>query len=815
MIFYKNPNRKIKNANRNKTNTLFLHKKVKINSKRVFMLAKKRLVFVSTLVAIAANAQIKQQLDYFPLSDVKIENGVFYQHQQTDICYILGLDADRLLAPYLKEAGLTPKASNYTYWENTGLDGHIGGHYLSALALMYASTNDERIGERLNYVLSELKRCQDAATDGYISGVPNGRKIWNEIKEGNIRAATFGLNDRWVPLYNIHKIFNGLKDAYVVAHKDEARQMLKQLTDWFISITENLTDAQIEDMLRSEHGGLNEVFADVYAIEKDEKYLNLACRFSHKKILTPLSEEKDELTGIHANTQIPKIIGYERIAELSDKNSYHKAAIYFWDNVVGKRTISIGGNSVCEHFHPATDYTSMLESEQGPETCNTYNMLRLTKMLYAVNPEAKYIDYYERALFNHILSSQSLTQGGFVYFTPMLPGHYRVYSQPQTSFWCCVGSGLENHARYGEMIYAHDDKNLFVNLFISSEVEWKEKGLKIKQISGFDNGQGEWIEIEVESGRLSTDAQIKIRIPSWIKKNTPTTLFINDDEEVATLQGDYYTVNTFEGMPIRKIRIYFPTENVIAEQLPDGKPYYSFRRGSFVYATTLGKENQVGIYADDSRGGHIAIGPRFEQSQVPVLIADNITEALKRFDGAYKDGRFTVPMMVDGKEKNIELVPFHTIDGARYNVYFRLCSKNEYAAMMEEKAKREAQIKAEAERTVDLVVCGEQQPESDHFIEYSKCNIGNTNGIHWRETTDYFTYTMKLSNAKELVIKAEPNNNRKYIVEINGKVVAKATSNSQIQTIKLKQRYADGAKVTIKAIDNQLTPHILEVRAYK
>lgn len=223
---------------------------------------------------------------------------MFKHAEDLDICYLMGLNPDRLLAPYMKEAGLKPKAENYPNWENTGLDGHIGGHYLSALSYMYASTGNEEIGKRLDYFLSELKRCQDASGNGYLCGVPDGKTIWNEIKEGKINANPFGLNDRWVPLYNIHKTYAGLRDAYLVAGKEEAKGMLVALTDWMMNIVSGLTDEQIQDMLGSEHGGLNEAFADVYAITGDEKYLELAKRFSHRFILDPLVEKRICLPAI-------------------------------------------------------------------------------------------------------------------------------------------------------------------------------------------------------------------------------------------------------------------------------------------------------------------------------------------------------------------------------------------------------------------------------------------------------------------------------------------------------------------------------------
>ena len=472
-----------------------------------------RAIIIAAALAAAADAsaQIPVQMESFSVNDVTLTESAFKHAEDMDIRYLLGIDPDRLLAPYLKEAGLEPKAENYTNWENTGLDGHIGGHYLSALAYMYASTGNMEIKTRLDYYISELKRCADASGDGYISGVPGGRQTWKEISEGDIRAASFSLNDKWVPLYNIHKIFAGLRDAYLLYGSTECKDMFIGLADWMYRLTENLSDEQLQGMLASEHGGLTEVFADAAALSGDKRFMDMAKRFSHKKVLDPLLKGEDHLTGMHANTQIPKVIGYKRIADLEGYEDWDKAAAYFWETVVDNRSITIGGNSVREHFHPADDFSSMLESEQGPETCNTYNMLRLTKMLYETSADTHYMDYYERAVYNHILSTLNPIQGGFVYFTPMRAGHYRVYSQPQTSFWCCVGSGMENHARYGEMIYSHKgDEELFVNLFIPSVLKWGDT--KVEQINNFPAEEGTSLVVSPEKTRKFT---VAIRIPEW------------------------------------------------------------------------------------------------------------------------------------------------------------------------------------------------------------------------------------------------------------------------------------------------------------
>ena len=251
-------------------------------------------LLLATLLPAAAGVQLK--VKSFPISSVRLGDGPFKHAEDMNKCYLLALDADRLAAPYLKAVGLTPKADNYPNWENSGLDGHTGGHYLSALSFMYASTGDARIKERLDYMLAELKRAQDASPSGYLCGTPGGEAMWREIASGNIQARPFELNNHWVPLYNIHKIYAGLRDAYLHAGSETAKDMLVRLTDWMMNIVGRLSDEQIQDMLRSEHGGLNEVFADVADIAGNRQYLALARRFSHLQILQPLLNGEDRLT---------------------------------------------------------------------------------------------------------------------------------------------------------------------------------------------------------------------------------------------------------------------------------------------------------------------------------------------------------------------------------------------------------------------------------------------------------------------------------------------------------------------------------------
>ena len=759
-----------------------------------------------------ALAQTTPKVEYFGISDVRLTRSAFKHAEDMDIQYLLALNPDRLLAPYLKGAGLPPKADNYTNWENTGLDGHIGGHYLSALSFMYAATGNEEIGRRLDYVLSELKRCQDTAGDGYLCGVPDGRKMWKEIEQGNVRAATFGLNDRWVPLYNIHKIYAGLRDAYLVAHREEAKDMLVKLTDWMERTTANLTDAQMQDMLRSEHGGLNETFADVAAITGDKRYLTLAHRFSHDIILNPLLKQEDKLTGIHANTQIPKVIGFKRIADIEKNDDWSKAADFFWHTVVNNRSITIGGNSVYEHFHPADNFEPMRTSEQGPETCNTYNMLRLTKMLYATSADAKYMDYYERALFNHILSTQDPVQGGFVYFTPMRSGHYRVYSQPQTSFWCCVGSGLENHARYGEMIYAHKGNDqLYVNLFIPSTLEWGD--INIEQSTSFPDEEGTSVIVTSKKGK-NKKFTLNIRVPEWVNEGE-LSLTINGKTEKVNIADGYVKVNR-SWKDGDKLHISMPM-HLRAIDMPDNSHNYSFLYGPIVLASRMGTQRQDGMFADDSRGGHIAQGPRLPLQNMPVVVGstEDILSHITKTDGKME---FTLKGVSPENYEGMKLEPFYRIHESRYMVYWPVLSASEVAKRQEEVARQESIAQALEARTADKVTCGEQQPESDHFVKMEWSGTGNDGGVQWRETRQWFSYRMKTNGRKVTAVRIafRPENNRDARVLINDTEIGLfSTADNGVIEIPVKADVIGKAEtLTLKIAkgNKDITPHIYEVR---
>ncbi|RXK62240.1 glycosyl hydrolase [Lacibacter luteus] len=703
---------------------------------------KARLFFLIVICFQLMGKAQTYKLKTFALSDVRLLNSPFKQAQETDKKYILAMDMDRLLAPFLKEAGIETKTIGYPNWESDGLGGHIGGHYLSALANMYAATGDAEVLRRLNYMIDQLEKCQQKDADGYVGGIPGGKKMWQDVAAGKINAGGFSLNDKWVPLYNIHKLYAGLIDAYSIAGNQKAKTILVKLSDWFYSVASKLTDEQLQTILRSEHGGMNEAFADVAVISGDKRYLELAKRLSHKTILDPLLQQKDALNGLHANTQIPKVIGFARIASIAGDSSWTNAANFFWNTVTQHRTISIGGNSVREHFNPATDFSSMIETKEGPETCNSYNMLKLSKQLFLAHPSATYMDYYERTLYNHILSSQH-PDGGFVYFTPVRPRHYRVYSQPQMGMWCCVGTGLENHGKYGELIYARTANDLYVNFFIPSTLNWKEKGLQVKQETAFPYSEETQLKISIKKPQQFA---IVFRYPSWIKEGA-LKVFVNNKAVAVKRNADGYASVTRVWKTDDVLTIKLPME-IKAEFLPDSSSWVSFVRGPIVLAAATDSTGLTGLKANESRNGHIANGPSYPIDDAPMFVtADkkNITslQPVKGKAFTYTASSFVYP----AKYKELQLVPFYTIHDSRYMLYWRYATPAQLETIKEEIRKKEEAKIALEKITVDQVAPGEQQPESDHFFKGEQTESGVHRDGHWRTAKKWFSYELKNADA--------------------------------------------------------------------
>ena len=580
----------------------------------------------------------------FPLDRVKLLDGPFKKAQQRDAQYLLRLEPDRLLAWFRKRAGLQPKAKVYGGWEKDSIAGHSLGHYLSAASMKHAATGDVRLRERVAYIVDELAACQQAHGDGYLAAFPGGREGFKKLRNGEIEAEPFNLNGIWVPWYTLHKELAGLRDAYLYCDNEQALEVARELADWAHDVTSNLSAEQWQEMLKAEHGGMNEVLADLYGLTGEKKYLELAQKFYDRSVLDPLSRGEDILPGIHGNTQIPKLIGLSRLYELTGTEKYRDAAMFFWKTVVENHTYVNGGNTSGEYFGQPGRLAGRLKATT--ETCNTYNMLKLTRHLFALQPRARYMDYYERALYNHILASQHPETGMLVYKGYLEMPARKGFSTPFDSFWCCVGTGMENHARYGESIYFHTDRTLFWNLFVASELDWKEKGVTVRQQNEFPRKPWSRLAFTCED---PTNLTVKVRHPWWCRE---LTIRVNGEREKVSTEPTGYVSISRAWQTGDTVTVHMPM-TLETEGMPDNERRIALRYGPIVLAAAL---------EDDA--------------PVPVLYGD---------EGAVTDGlvcadmeglRFTSPSLAwapgeDGKmtPRDLTLLPLYAITDQKYTVY--------------------------------------------------------------------------------------------------------------------------------------------------
>ena len=699
--------------------------------------------------ALGVVAQDKLYKDEFPLGDITLLDGPLKHARDLNVQVLLKYDCDRMLAPYRKEAGLQPRKPSYPNWD--GLDGHVGGHYLSALSIN-AATGNEECRKRMEYMISELQLVLDANNQrheawchNYIGGVPNSAKMWTAFSKGDF-GPYFGT---WAPFYNIHKMYAGLRDAWLYCGNEQAKNLFLKFCDWAVDITRDLNDEQMEKMLGNEHGGMNEVLADAYAITGEQKYLDCARRFSHRMLLVPLENGKDCLDNMHANTQIPKVIGYQRIAELAHDVQYHNASEYFWEIVTRQRSLALGGNSRREHFPTKENCIDYINDIDGPESCNTYNMLKLTEDLNRVKPNGMYGDFYETAMFNHILSAQHPQHGGYVYFTPARPRHYRNYSAPNEAMWCCVGTGMEDHGKYGQFVWTHDkgvkaeNDALYVNLFVASELNWKDRKMVIRQQTAFPYAESSVVEVAKGKGTFI----LKVRKPSWCENFTVKGVGFD---------ADSYEENGFVCMKRKwkkgdQVKISMPMHAYIKPMI-NVPQYVAIMYGPILLGMKTGTEDMRGLIADDSRFGQYAGGKKLALDEAPILLPkhlDDIAKDLKPVPGKPLHFKLATRMenAIDG-----ELQPFFEIHDSRYMMYWLALGENDYKAYMQKLADEEKARQALEARTVDKVNPGEQQPETDHNMEADVTERGNTEGVFFRDARDghFFSYLMQTKGETNL-----------------------------------------------------------------
>ena len=595
----------------------------------------------------------------FDLNQVRLLDGPFKRAMELDKQYLYDLDSDRLLHMFRVTSGLASSAKQLGGWEKEGVRGQTMGHYLTACALMYASTGDEQLKAKADAIVSELAKCQNANGNGYLSAYP----------ESGITGVIYGTSGWWAPWYTLHKIYAGLVDMYVHCDNKQALGIAEEMAAWAKGHLDKLTYEQTQRMLDVEYGGMSEALCNLYAVTQNPDHLDLAQRFDHKKIIDPLADFEDRLRGLHTNTTIPKIIGAAREYELTGRRYYYNIATYFWDEVVDARSYCTGGTSNGERWHGRPYELADQLSPHTQESCCTYNMLKLTRLMFCWDPAARYADYYERALFNGILATQNPDDGMMMYFVPLAPGYWKCYNSPYDSFWCCTGTGLENHAKYGESIYFHDDDGIFVNLFIASELTWSERGIRLVQQTTFPEQAGTSLTVRTEK---PVELAIRVRIPEWAKQGVTASINGRKQKTDTVLSGfltlkrkwkdgDTVTLN----MPM-SLYLY---------PMPDDPTLAAIMYGPLVLAGQLDRE---GLTREMTYGRQSCMRKSPHEINFPPLPAPVFTADVDDLDSWIKPvpGQgLTFRTVNAGDTTDVTLIPFHKLFGRRYGIYWRIYDK--------------------------------------------------------------------------------------------------------------------------------------------
>ena len=692
----------------------------------------KTLIAVTFLTAVVSRADVTPVVAMparpFPLSQVRLLDGPFRDAMLRDQHYLLSLDSDRLLRNFRVNVGLPTAAKPYGGWESpdSELRGHIVGHYLSACSHMYASTGDQVFKQRVDYIVAGLALCQSNSPsagyhNGYLSAFPES--FMDRVETGK---------PVWAPWYTLHKIMAGLLDSYQYCGDAQALEVLTNMANWAQFRVDKLSTAQMQRMLNNEQGGMTEVLANLYGITGNTNYLQLSEAFNHQAVVGPLEQGEDRLDGLHANTQIPKIVGITREYEFTGSPQYLTAANTFWNAVALDRSYVIGGDSDHEHFFPVTQFDKHL-SQETCETCNTYNMLKLTHDLFAVEPSAQKMDFYERGLYNDILASQDPKTDMFTYFMSLKPGHFKVYSTPENSFWCCVGTGMENHAKYGNTIYYHGADSLYVNLFITSELNWADKGIKVRQETQFPESDATILKI---STAKPVTFALKIRHPGWAVDGVKVSVN-GQNQRIQSAPESYFTISR-QWHDGDTVRVQMPMR-LHTQNLPHDTNEMAILYGPIVLAGELGTNDMPVPLAHGQGDFNIMADPT-----VPVFVCpmNTLLKHLKPVKGE----PLTFQTHGLGRPHDVKLVPFYQIHRQRYSVYWNVLTENEWQAKKAELAAAAAAQADLEKRTLDLVRPGEQQSEIDHKEKGERSNTGNFYGHSLRDAKDggWFSYEVRV-----------------------------------------------------------------------
>ena len=708
--------------------------------------------------ASASFAQSKLYPHLFDLQEITLTDGMFKTALDLNNETLLQYDVDRLLTPYFRQAGISGWEIQHPNFPNWGsgsfrLDGHVGGHYLSALALAYAATKDEdmrtRLKERMDYTLEKMAQCQAVFDDnteglyGYIGGLPDNG-VWTGLYRGDLTK--YNQNRGNVPLYVVHKVMAGFRDAWLYGGSEQGHKCFLKICDWGVNLISNLTDTQVQDVLNTEHGGINEMFADAYQMTGEERYLIAAHRYTHTTMVDNMQTVNTTfLSNKHANTQVPKYIGFIRLAQQSYNSQLRRSAENFWTDVVENRTVALGGNSVNEHFVQHSNAHHHITMTDGPESCNTNNMLKLTEDLFADDAHGKYSDFYEMAMFNHILSTQHPETGGYVYFTSLRPQHYRMYSQVNQGMWCCVGTGMENHSKYGEFIYSRDPESgtLYINLFVPSVLT--DDTYALTQHTRFPYEPGTTLTID-KAGTYP----IAIRKPSWCNGFAITVNGVSPKTE----ERDGYIYLKGKWQAGDKISVSLPMQlNYLP--CPGYDDYIALRYGPILLGAITSTENLTGQHAGEGRMDHApGQGAQLSLTSAPMLIGDrtHVLDSIYMVDAEKLHFKIRPGLYNSQRWSNLTLQPFYTIHEARYMTYWNQLTADEWEKIRQQVMAEEEALQRLNNRTLDFVATGEQQSDAGHVLQ-GTFGKGSYDGEFYVDcqSGQWFSYQLATQSIKENV----------------------------------------------------------------
>ncbi|MGN6365690.1 beta-L-arabinofuranosidase domain-containing protein [Asticcacaulis taihuensis] len=664
-----------------------------------------------------------QKITSLPLEDVRLLPSPYKTALDVNHTYLVTLEPDRFLHNFRKGAGLKPKAEGYGGWENDTIAGHSLGHYLSAISLMYAQTGDPVLKQRASYVIEELALIQGAQGDDYVAGflrkrkdgtIVDGKEIFPEIMAGDIRSAGFDLNGCWVPFYNWHKLYGGLFDAQSLCGLDKAIPVAVSLGGYIDKVFGALSDAQVQEVLNCEHGGINDSFAELYQRTNDPRWLKLSERLYHHKVLDSLVAREDKLANIHSNTNIPKVLGLARLYDVTGKADYHTASAFFWERVTKHHSFVIGGNGDREYFFEP-DTISKHITEATCEHCATYNMMKLTRDMYRWSPDAAYFDYFERAHLNHVMAQQNPKTGMFSYMTPLFTGAARGFSDPVDNWTCCHGTGMESHAKHAESIYWQTADTLFVNLYIPSTAKWAAKGASVRLDTGYPYDGA--IKLSLTALRRPARFKLALRVPAWAKS---AALKVNGKPLEAARDGGYLFIDRI-WQAGDTLALDLPLDLYI-EPTSDNPGVVALLRGPMVMAADLASVD------DDYKATD------------PALVGNDLLAGFAPV--AIEKAEFKTVGI--GRPGELKIVPFYSQWERRSAVYFK--AFNEAAWKVEEAAflTEQARQRDLAARSVDVMHLGEMQAERDHNLESDVSWPGTYRGRNGRDARSggFMSFTM-------------------------------------------------------------------------